>query len=297
MSLFIGASMSGDAATNGLSFLFIALMIRYGIEDGPRLSVREMSLVYGLALLLALCRAPYFLVVLLFLIVPSRRVGSRVGYWSFFAILVASVAVINIVWLSAAATANLGEHGYAVVREGVSVHSQFRSILADPFHYVAVIVHTFLEKGFFIFISHFGVLGWLDTYFRPPFLYLYAAVLMFTAVVDGNETHLIKPFQRAMIGVIPLVLTGAIVTAVYAVVTPVGGPVVEGIQGRYFIACSPLFYLLLNNRAVVRRVRLWMGTDRESFARGFGALILSFASAFSVLTLLKLVVRYYVYFV
>jgi uncharacterized membrane protein len=33
MSLFIGASISGDAATNGLSFFFIALMIRCGIAS------------------------------------------------------------------------------------------------------------------------------------------------------------------------------------------------------------------------------------------------------------------------
>lgn len=289
MSLFMGASLSGDAATNGLSFLFIALMMRYGLDDGARLTFRGKALIYTLAVLLALSRTPYFLVVFLFLIVPFHKMGSRPRYWTFFGMLMVSVTILNMGWLL---MTDLGADSHIVI-EGVSSHDQILFILADPLHYIVVMLRTFWSEKLPLFISHFGCLGWLDTYVSFRLLYLYATVLMFTAVLDGNQAVVMKPLQRIMICGIFLAITGAVSTALYAIWTPVRAPIIQGIQGRYFIAYSPLFYLILTNRLVGHKVRMLTGIHYESTMSRLAVLLSLFAIGSSAVALWTVVLRYY----
>jgi uncharacterized membrane protein len=122
---------------------------------------------------------------------------------------------------------------------------------------------------------------------------LYATVLMFTAVLDGNQAVVMKPLQRIMISSIFLAITGAISTALYAIWTPVRAPIIQGIQGRYFIAYSPLFYLVLTNRLVGRKVRTLTGIHYESTMRRLAVILSLFAIGSSAVALWTVVVRYY----
>jgi uncharacterized membrane protein len=289
MSLFVGASLSGDAATNGLSFLFIALMMRYGLEDDIRLTFRGKVLIYTLAILISLCRPPYFLIVFLFLMVPVHKMGSRIKYWTFFGFLVVLVSILNTGWQM------MTDPALNVMGRGdVSSPDQIRFILADPFNYIHVVLRTFRSTRSFLITSHFGILGWLDTHISSWLPYLYALVLILTAVVDGNEGVIMKPFQRIAICGTILSLSGAIATALYLTWTSVGAEDIQGIQGRYFIAYSPLFYLVFTNRLIGRKVRVLTGTDEESATLGLAVLLCLFAIGSSTLALWKVVVRYYI---
>lgn len=291
MSLFTAASLSGDTATNGLSFLFIALMMRYGLDGGAQLTLRGKVLIYALGVLLALCRTPYFLVVFLFLIVPADRFGSRTGYWAFFGSLIAVVIALNVGWQM---MTDLDVYTHLGSRKGVSSHDQIRLILADPLNYAEVMLRTFWKGKLGLLRSHFGVLGWLNIRVPRLLLYLYASVLMVTAVMDGSGAVAVRPFQRIVIFGVFLGMTAIIFTALYAIGTPVGAPTIRGLQGRYFIAFSPLFYLAFNNRLVGHRVRMPAGMNKETTARALAVLLCLFAIVASAVALCTVVKKFYI---
>jgi uncharacterized membrane protein len=290
MSLFTAASLSGDTATNGLSFLFIALMMRYGLDGGVHLTLRGKVLIYALGVLLALCRTPYFLVVFLFLIVPADRFRSRIGYWTFFGSLVAVVMILSVGWHL---MTDLDVYTHLGSRKGVSSHDQIPLMLADPLNYAEVMLRTFWRGKLGLLRSHFGVLGWLNIHVPRLLLYLYASVLVVTAVMDGNESTNVRPFQRIVIFGIFLGMTAAIFTALYAIGTPVGAPTIRGLQGRYFIAFSPLFYLAFNNRLAGHKARMLAGIDKDSAARSLAVVLSLFAIGSSGVALWTVVTKYY----
>jgi len=53
-----------------------------------------------------------------------------------------------------------------------------------------------------------------------------------------------------------LIFVGILI-ALYLSWTPVGYYLMEGVQGRYFIAMAPLLFLLFYNRAIVYRKETW----------------------------------------
>jgi uncharacterized membrane protein len=290
MSLFTAASLSGDTATNGLSFLFIALMMRYGLDGGVHLTLRGKVLIYALGVLLALCRTPYFLVVFLFLIVPADRFGSRIGYWAFFGSLIATVIALNVGWHL---MTDLDVYTHLGSRKGVSSHDQIPLMLADPLNYAEVMLRTFWKGKLGLLRSHFGVLGWLNIHVPRLLIYLYASVLTVTAVIDGNDAVSVRPFQRIVIFGIFLGMAAAIFTALYAIGTPVGAPTIRGLQGRYFIAFSPLFYLAFNNRLAGHKARMLAGIDKDSAARSLAVVLSLFAIGSSAVALWTVVTKYY----
>ncbi len=290
MSLFMGASLSGDAATNGLTFLFIALMMRYGLDKGPELRPREKAMVFALTIMLALCRTPYFLVVFLFFIVPVEKFESSRNYWTFCGALVVSALVINVGWL----VMNGVSMTSYLLKGDVSPHDQFLFIVGNPFQYIEIMARTLWQHRLSFFISHFGVLGWLDTLLPLNLLYMYAAVLMLTALVDGNGSIGLTLLQRGIIGVIFLAFTAAVFTAIYLTWTQVRAPIIEGIQGRYFIAFSPLFYLLFYNRLIARSFGGRVGVWHEWAVGGVTVWLPLFVAGSLGIALRVMVRRYYI---
>ncbi len=292
MSLFTGASLSGDAATNGLSFLFIALMIRHGLDDGIQLTFRGKVLIYALGVLLALCRMPYFLVVFLFLIVPADRFRSRIGYWTFFGSLVAVVIILSVGWHL---MTDLDVYTHLGSRKGVSSHDQIPLILADPLDYAEVMLRTLWKGKLGLLRSHFGVLGWLDTPLPHFLLYLYALGIDGDGGCGRKRRHCHETVSKDRdLWDISSAWRRTIFTALYAIGTPVGAPVIRGLQGRYFIAFSPLFYLALNNRLVGHKVRMLAGIDKESAAGGLAVFLSLFAIVSSACALCVVVMKYYI---
>jgi uncharacterized membrane protein len=91
-----------------------------------------------------------------------------------------------------------------------------------------------------------GVLGWLDT-FLPGVLYgSYVAVLLAGALLDDSGTARLGLADRGVMVGLFLVSVLALMTSLYVVWNALGYPVVQGVQGRYFIPFAPLLLLALH---------------------------------------------------
>jgi uncharacterized membrane protein len=132
--------------------------------------------------------------------------------------------------------------------------AQLSLVLGDPLHFVAVVFRTLLFWGEFYTTSFIGILGWLDTRLPVWLTQSYWLLLVGAALVDTRKGVSIT-WRAKAVQVLIISLVGSLfLVSFYLVWTPVGGDVVLGIQGRYLIPISPLFFLLLYNTRLRPRI-------------------------------------------
>lgn len=278
VTVFQRSSLSADTLTITLSFVLIAFFMMYAFGERESLRRQDILILVVLTLCLSLSKPPYFLLILLYFLIPVRKVGSRWRYVALFALLAALSGVCLLTW--SFATSDL----QVILPTEPSV--QLESLLANPLRFAWLVVRDYSYNAWNYVATGIGVLGWLDTPMPSLFILSYVGVLGFVALVDSSPTARLGPWRRLfMVGVGVLIL-GSISAALYITWTPVGKDVIEGIHGRYFIPVLPLFLLALNTQTI--------SLDRA--AARVPPLVISYSFVSLIVTLLVLVDRYYVAF-
>jgi hypothetical protein len=112
--------------------------------------------------------------------------------------------------------------------------------VAHPTDFLAILSHTLTHAGQLRFYaeSFVGVLGRLDIALPTPFYQATGALLAVLAVLSLSARHLREDYATRL--VLLLVAGGSGLLVFFAMATtwtPWGSPMIEGVQGRYFI-CS-----------------------------------------------------------
>ncbi|MBN2139796.1 MAG: DUF2142 domain-containing protein [Desulfovibrionaceae bacterium] len=281
MGVFLASSISLDVVTNGLIFLFTALVLRV------RAGGRGLFLLLLLAALLALCKSIYILILPLCLIIPAGRFGGAARKWAYAALLMILAALPLSAWTRA--SAHLGH----IPREKLRTETFERRVeriadfaSGDPAGFVGLVARSLADKVPHHTLLSMGVrLGWSQASgvdYTKILAAAFLALLVVAALTDSDPKFFVRPRDRL---VIALVLA-ATVTAVYLVMlliwTPHGAAIIEGGRGRYIY---PLLFpglLVLYNR-------------RMAWLAGPGAVRLGawFLAAAQAWMLWALVSRYY----
>ncbi len=140
------------------------------------------------------------------------------------------------------------------------VAAQTHALLLHP-HLVPVLVWTTIQnqwlRHFDLFRTFVGVLGWLDTPLPMPY-YAATAVMLLLAVLASLPDH--QKLDGVVRGLAAAILLlgaiGAVFLLEYLSWSPVGGRVVDGVQGRYFLPIMPFLALVLPRRRL--RSLTWM---------------------------------------
>ncbi|GBQ62747.1 hypothetical protein AA103196_0394 [Ameyamaea chiangmaiensis NBRC 103196] len=132
---------------------------------------------------------------------------------------------------------------------GVSDAGQMHWVLTHPTAIPALAFHTLRQTLHARVLEFIGVLGWLDTPLPKGFYRLsygvIAAALALSCVALRERTAL-RPTRLCMVltlGTMALA-SGSVFLSLYVIWTKVGGPVVEGVQGRYFLPIAPFLALV-----------------------------------------------------
>ncbi len=238
MALQQAASLSPDAMTNGLAFLFIAAILHWSLTGEKKLALKKLYPSALLSIPISLAKLVYvFHSVLLFLIPARRFLSKRKGMAT-----LAGIVMLN--FLSIFLWLKIGE-----VPAAPAVQSQVRSLLETPAAYPMNLAKTLVVSGP-QYLEHFiGRLGHLDTAL-PKFLVVYYWILLLVVALKDREMGPgLSARQKLLIGLCLLaevlaILTGQLLTWKFTEVGTIGG-----VQGRYFIPVAPLFFLLLYRRA------------------------------------------------
>lgn len=243
MALSLYASLSPDALAITSAFLFTAVALRALTTHHWR--NRDIGLAAMTGLLFTSLKVVYAPLLLLGL--PGAAVHRRPTLTAHTVIVTVAVGG-TLLWLGST-------HSVATfVREGSNASAQFHFMLAHPRHYLGAVKAGFLANRFY-YDSAIGVLGWLTVplprigYFLPAL-----ALLLAVGIKDASRVRL--RLSTTLWGTAILAgCTMLVVMALYLFWTPVGGYIVEGVQGRYFLPLLALGGVVADTLLAVRYLR------------------------------------------
>ncbi|MEO5361251.1 MAG: DUF2142 domain-containing protein [Nitrospirota bacterium] len=279
MSLFLGASLSADAFTNGIAFVSAALIFKAAFGSRGEVSAVELVLIFLAAAMLSLSKQVYVPALLIFLIIPVRRFGTLKKYIT----TTVSFFVFNIA--AAYSWYYLSKDLLVPLRPNldISPQRQLYSITHYPMDFVFAIKNTVARYWSDVLTDFIGKLGWLDTEL-PVYIHITNwALLIFTAISENNRDILIKLKDKAAAAAAVICTTSLIVLSQYLTWTEVDKNIVEGLTGRYFIPVTPALFLLFYNN------KIRIDTKRPLF----GILILCYLTVVMISTIAAMITRYY----
>lgn len=225
------ASNSADPIDNGLVLVLLAVALR-GLQEGgagPRFKTRHWVLA-ALGLLVLGGARPPMLALALPLALAAWRERNRPGI---AAIVSSCVAALG--WWAWTMP--------AMHDARTRVTGTFAEKLAQfVFHGPQMLAETFAARGLYYGATFVGEMGYGDGrtghfYPLPLWVYPLAAVLLGLGVAGlGERRFRLDPLARAALAVAALAMLGGIFFSMALGCTNLGAMVIEGVQGRYFLA-------------------------------------------------------------
>ena len=234
VAILQASTVSADAISNGIAFLFIAGTLF--VAGKKELSRRDWSLLALLLFILfwgKLNLVP--LAILPFLILRPAQFKNRFGYL----LLVLTAIVLCVVevfgWNA------LAYSRFHTALEGANPFEQIKFILLNPIKIISILSVDIWTKSASYFRNWIAIYGY--AYWPVPTLtyYLYMAGLIAALFVKDDK----EISRRTRIGLLIVFAITYIITilSLYITFNPVGNYVVEGVQGRYFTTVMPLLFL------------------------------------------------------
>ena len=233
MSLYLATSVSYDSNMLGLCFAYLG--ITSGVYSGAVPVRRGQWWLLALGLAVALSKPLVgwiFLAPWICLLVLERSWKIRLK-WLVLASLVP--AALHAAWLLQVAGG-----GDANERPDVAAVIGMDALLAQPGTYIkAVLATAFSTAGDRIVQGVAGVFGWLDVYPPSSFYQLATCAAALALMLNARR----KPASAIVFAhgiVVSLLAILVLCMPFYAFWTQPGSPVIEGLQGRYFLPIAAL---------------------------------------------------------
>lgn len=133
---------------------------------------------------------------------------------------------------------------------------QLMIIRSDPGYFFSVLGNTFVQNFQFYYESMIGLFGWRDT--PLPAFMIYGCTMVSAVVLYrvGQLQKLKIPFMHLIIlSMVCIATPAAFLWYFYLNGTPVASPIVDSMQGRYFLPIAPLvLFVILQWSIYVRKI-------------------------------------------
>lgn len=237
MSLFQASSLSADAVTNGLAFLWIAIVFKLIFDRQTPLKIPDLIYLSILSPILCLAKLAYFPLLFLLFLIPIDRIKTRTRYYITLAGIWITSGSAILIWSS------IVDRIYVPLSAGILPDRQIEFILNNPLEFTTTILRTFSQEGLDYLHQFIGVLGWVDTPLPGFHVGSYVLILILVAFWSRDSEIVISAKPKLAIAAI-LVLNMIVLSTLAYLWNPIGAKIIGGLQGRYFIPLSPLFFIL-----------------------------------------------------
>ena len=249
MALFQAATVTPDAISNGIGFLFIAGTLQ--LAKSEEIDWKKCGTLILLVFLLFLAKVNLTALILLpFLLIPPARFSQKRIY-----VLLLGTTVILFLLEVAGWNLIATTHSNALLANDANAGAQLRYILDHPLIFPTILLKDPFINGWAYlqgWINGYGYLYWTAPQIVSIFFLLsLGAVLLF----DSTRGQVNKKDQIVFLLVF---LAGYLATAVplYLTFTTVGLNELLGIQGRYFIPLALLPVLVLASILAAKRIAI-----------------------------------------
>lgn len=242
MTIFQAASVTYDVLTISLSFLIIALALRYACQE-KQLRFHGIAFFLIVAIIFCYAKPGYFLVPFIFFVVPQNKIRSIKMSLAMFICLIFICFLPSLTWGTYLTSLHL-KGGTLLIKDFFcDSNVQIRYIASAPAVFVTNLFLNFVAQGKEWIIGTMGRLGYSYTHLNHTVLFIHGLVLIAFSVLDSSKEIILSLRQKLVVGCIGF---GTIVciTVGFFVISPVGAHTIFGLQGRYFIPILPLLFLL-----------------------------------------------------
>ncbi len=239
MTVFLTASLSPDAFTNSISFLFIALILNCAFGAENRLSNSALVRLAMTGAALGLAKQAYFLLPLSYLIIPIARLGTKWRYWAGFAAVNGATFLTVLGWSLVVRDI----YSPADARFGMNPREQIDLMLAEPWKFLLAIRNTATFSEF-LGEQYLGWLGLIEIRL-PVAVYILQVILLCVAFVAGDDSRSGPTLSQALLAIaVALAVTLTLLVVIHVTWDRVGSEVIN-LYGRYFIPIGPLVGIAL----------------------------------------------------
>ena len=254
MSLYLGCSLNYDAILIPVAVYFVSLILALCREPEKRLTTGEILQVCGCTFLLTGIKYAYAPLLLMLLAIPRSKYGSprRMAQCICAAVVSGALGFVPS-WLQN----SLGIVMTPTANMAASAAAEQVTFLKTHVTYIPrLVLNTVGARGASYIKSFWGCLGWLDVHI-PTWLMVPGVILLTGSGIQESFTYDGWTGQRWK-NLLPLAAAGITIAGIAAVMYvehttlfhPVGNPIIEGIQGRYFIPLFLPILLGISNRSL-----------------------------------------------
>jgi uncharacterized membrane protein len=264
MALFQATTISTDAISNGIGFLFIAGCLR--AAQLKEIDWKECGNLILLIFLLFLAKLNLIPLILLpFLLIPASKF-TRKGIYAF---LLATTVILFVVEV-AGWNILTSRHLDPLLANEANLTAQLLYIAGHPFIFLQTILKDLVTNGLVYFrgwINGYGYFYWTP----PQIVSLFFLLSLGSALLSSSAPEQVS--RKSHIVFIFLFIAGYLATilSLYVSFTPVGLDEILGVQGRYFIPLALLLFLSISSLLVTRKT----GISSPKWVVGFLAITLS----------------------
>jgi uncharacterized membrane protein len=249
IALFQAATVTPDAISNGIGFLFIAGCLRASrLEE---IKWKEVGVLLPLVFLLFLAKLNLLPLILLpFLIIPPSKFTNK-GTYIFLLALTVILFLVEVVGWNVIALSRSGP----LLANEANPTAQLVYVLGHPFAFLFTVIKDFITNGFAYFQSWINGYGYY--YWTPPKVVSFFFLLSLGSVLVFDSTHeqVNKKFRLAFLLVFVAAYLATVVS-LYATFTPIGSDQVLGVQGRYFSSLALLLFLILSSFSWMMKIAI-----------------------------------------
>jgi uncharacterized membrane protein len=239
------ASVSPDALMIAGAMFFTGLVLNY--SERATLGSRSMLVLLAVACVFLTVKPGYFPMVALVFTLSPQCCSSRKRYAAWLGGIIGAVLAVSALLILATPKAPASA-GWP----GADMMPQLEYVLRDPLGFTAVLLHTFSAWGLEYARQMVGVLGWLSISVSPTALFLLLAVVMILMSGFAWEPSLGARRRATLLTTWAATMVCALL-GVYGGVNPVGAPIIDHAQGRYFAPVLPLLLIGLSRLQFRRR--------------------------------------------
>ena len=270
MTQYLFGSLSPDASVVACSMLAIGV-VSSAVAAG-RWSALQLGLAIAAGLVVCSLKPVYAPLLLVGAVGTWRQAGLRHAV-VVYGVLVSVVVGCTLAWLS------LSKSIFVQPVQGTDAAGQLAHVLARPQDFALAFVHAVQAYWPQWLFGVLGLFGWLNL--SLPILTYLLVLFTLCASVSAAPLSDAAPGRPEAVWTLLMVLAagGLVVVALYIYWTPVGAPIVEGIQGRYFLPLAGASMFCLNG---------WLGQRSGRWRRAapmllVGAFILALSSVVTII--------------
>jgi uncharacterized membrane protein len=266
-SLFLHASLSGDAVTNGLCFWLLAALMSLVFDEGQLVERRRWLLVgiFVCSAMIVLSKPVYFPLVLLAWLIPKGKFQQNRGYYAFAGGLLLFNLYLLAWWYYYAGNLFIPYGAYnplhregVQLNEGVWPHEQLDFVLKHPFGFLKTAILSYAESAPATMAHYFGKFGWEKNYLPNWLMGLLCLGAIWVSLTDEGAAAKLQARHRIVLALLAVLMMGALALVLYMQWMPVGSDRILALSGRYFFAVFPLLFFAVGGLLASQNKR-WAG--------------------------------------